>query len=68
MGSCERSPPSGVDLWVSAPNIRLVKIKESEPGSQARKGKFIRGKREGDWPLRRTSILLSDGGLLIPHQ
>ena len=32
--------------------------KESQPGSQARKGKFIRGKREGDWLLRRTSILL----------
>ena len=31
--------------------------KESKPGSQARKGKFIRGKREGDWLLRRTSIL-----------
>ena len=31
--------------------------KESEPGSQARKRKFIRGKREGDWLLRRTSIL-----------
>ena len=31
--------------------------KESEPGSQARKGKFVRGKREGDWFLRRTSVL-----------
>ena len=31
--------------------------KESQPGSQARKGKFIRGKREGDWLLRRNSIL-----------
>ena len=31
--------------------------KKSEPGSQARKGEFIRGKREGDWLLRRTSIL-----------
>ena len=24
--------------------------KESKSGSQARKGKSIRGKREGDWP------------------
>ena len=31
--------------------------KESEPHSQTRKGKFIRGKRKGDWLLRRTSIL-----------
>ena len=30
--------------------------KESEPGSLATKGKFIRGKREGDWLLRRTSV------------
>ena len=30
--------------------------KESEPGSQARKGKFTRGKRGGDWPLMRTSV------------
>ena len=31
--------------------------KKRELGSQVRKGKFIRGKREGDWPLRRTTVL-----------
>ena len=31
--------------------------KKSELGSQARQGEFIRGKRGGDWPLRRISIL-----------
>jgi len=34
-----------------------AKEKASEPSNQARKGKFIRGKREGDWLLRRSSIL-----------
>ena len=46
--------------WISEflhHNVRQVKIKESELGSQVRKGNFIRGKRESDWPLRRTSIL-----------
>ena len=38
-------------------NVSQVKIKESELGSQVRIGNFIRGKRESDWPLRRTSIL-----------
>ena len=31
--------------------------RENEPGSQARKGKSIRGKREGDWLLRRINVL-----------
>ena len=31
--------------------------RESEPGSQARKGKSIRGKREGDWLLRSINVL-----------
>ena len=31
--------------------------RKRERASQARKGKFIRGKREGDWFLKRTSIL-----------
>ena len=31
--------------------------KKRELDSQARKGKFIRERREGDWPLRRTSVL-----------
>ena len=34
-----------------------AKEKKSEPSSQARKGKFIRGKREGNWLLRRTNVL-----------
>ena len=39
----------------------LIKIvgrvqRQSKLSNQARKGKFIRGKREGDGPLRRTSI------------
>ena len=38
-------------------NVRLVQKRENKPGSQARKGKFIRGNRKGDWLLRRTSIL-----------
>ena len=44
-------------IWISvfAPE-RWVQRKR-ELGSQARKGKFIRGKREGDWPLRRTTVL-----------
>ena len=40
---------------------------EKNRGSQAvrqRKGKCIRGKREDDWPLRRTSILPFWQGLL----
>ena len=43
--------------WVLAPGRKASVEKKSELGSQARKGKFIRGKREGDWPLRRTSVL-----------
>ena len=56
-GLVRRAHPVG---WIAGflhENIRRVKIKESEPGSQARKGNFIRGKREGDWSLRRTSVL-----------
>ena len=36
---------------------------QSKPGSQARKGKFIRGKWEGNWPLRRTRVLPFSQGL-----
>ena len=67
-GACLRSlagskggdHPVVVDLpsGVSAPECKgECREKEREPGSQARKGKFIRGKREGDGPLRRTSVL-----------
>ena len=34
--------------------VKRVQRKRSELGSQARKGKFIRGERDGDWPLRGT--------------
>ena len=31
--------------------------KQNKPGSQARRGELLKGNREGDWPLRRTSVL-----------
>ena len=37
--------------------VRWVERKRSKVGHLARKGKFIRGKREGDWFLRRTRVL-----------
>ena len=37
--------------------VRLVKRKREQAGQSGKKRKFIRGKREGDWLLRRTSIL-----------
>ena len=51
--SCLENLPSRV----SAPECKANAEKKSKPGTQA-KGKFISGKREGDWPLRRTSVLL----------
>ena len=44
--------PVAVDLpsRVRHQNVRRGREKESELGSQARKGKFIRGKREGAGP------------------
>ena len=45
------SPPG---FWLQ--NVKWMQTKGSELGSQARKGKFIRGKGEGDWLLRRTSV------------
>ena len=45
-------------IWISLlSHCKVSAEKKRELGSQARKGKFIRGKREGDWPLRRTSVL-----------
>ena len=45
-------------IWISLfSHCKVSAEKKRELGSQARKGKFIRGKREGDWPIRRTSIL-----------
>ena len=38
--------------------------KETEPNSQAKKRKLIKGKQKGDWPLRRTNSHPSDGSLL----
>ena len=37
--------------------VRLVKRKREQAGQSGKKRKFIRGKREGDWLLRRTSVL-----------
>ena len=50
VGSGEEPPR----LWWLFPpgfqrqNVRLVQKRENKPGSRARKGKFIRGKRKGD--------------------
>ena len=41
----------------SSDSCKASAEKKSELGSQARKRKFIRGKRESDWLLRRTSVL-----------
>ena len=38
-------------------NVRLVQRKREQAMQSGKKRKFIRGKREGDWLLRRTSIL-----------
>ena len=47
-----------VDLLsqVSAPECK-ASAEKKRPSRQARKRKFIREKREGDWPLGRTSVL-----------
>ena len=56
----ERSTPScgGSSLPGSGTRMQGEWREESKLGSQVRKGKFIRGKWEGDWPLRRTSVFL----------
>ena len=50
--------PVAVDLLsqVSAPECK-ASAEKKRPSRQARKRKFIREKREGDWPLGRTSVL-----------
>ena len=58
--ACERSPPLAVDLpsQVSAPECKAsAEKKRSSQAVRQEKGNFIRGKREDDWPLRRTSVL-----------
>ena len=57
-----RTSPTPWERYVTERNLKgnlqgKCREKEIKPGSQARKGKFIRGKREGDRLLRRTSIL-----------
>lgn len=37
--------------------VRRVQRKRERAGQSDKKRKFIRGKREGDWLLRRTSVL-----------
>ena len=50
-------------LWIFPPgfwhwSVRRVQRKEGEQAGQSgKKRKFIRGKREGDWPLSRTTVL-----------
>ena len=41
------------------------KYREKEWAGLSGKGKFIRGKWEGDWSLRRTASSLSDAGEII---
>ena len=56
--ACERSPPScsGLPSWVSAPECRVsAEKKRASPGVGQEKGNSLEGK-EGDWPLRRTSV------------
>ena len=42
--------------------------KRERAWQSGKKRKFIRGRREGDWLLRRTSVLPYDRVILIPHQ
>ena len=48
--------------------VRRVQRKKERAGQSGKKRKFIREKREGDWLLRRTSVLPYDRVILIPHQ
>ena len=60
--------PVAVDLpsRASAPECKAsAEKKRASRGVRQEKGNFIRGKREGDWPLIRT---LSDEVFLIPCQ
>ena len=57
MWACERSPPRifPPEFWHQ--NVTQVQGKRERARQSDRKREIIRGKREGDWPLRRTSIL-----------
>ena len=44
-------------------SVRRVQKKRQQVRQSDKKWKCIRGKREGDWPLRRTSILFFCQGL-----
>ena len=59
-GTTGGAHPAAVDLpsRVLALNVRRVQRKGGErAGQSGKERKFIRGKREGDWSLRRTSVL-----------
>ena len=51
--------PAAVHLpsWVSAPESKAGAEKKRASRQSGKKREFIRGKREGDWPSRKTSVL-----------
>jgi hypothetical protein len=66
--SGERAEPRERCEFASLKTVRRVQRKRERTGQSDKKRKFIRGKREGDWLLRRTSIFPFDSVLLIPHR
>ena len=64
-GPREGVHPVVVDLpfWVLSPECKATAEKNRASWAVRKKGKFIRGKWEDDWPLRRTSVLLFRCGL-----
>ena len=64
-GPREGAHPAVVDLpvWVLSPECKATAEKNRAGWAVRQKGKFIRGKWEDDWPLRRTSVLLFCCGL-----
>ena len=56
VGSWEE-PAVHLPSWVSAPESKVGAEKKRASRQSGKKREFIRGKREGDWPSRRTSVL-----------
>ena len=59
-GLMKGAHPVAVDLpsQVLAPECKAsAEKKRASQAVRQEKGNFIRGKREGDWPLRRTRVL-----------
>lgn len=44
----------------------LQNCREKDVRQSGQEGNFIRGKKESDWPLRRTSPPFLDGSFLFP--